>query len=169
MPLQQRRWTTSPWARVPRCASGVPFEATPSAGRGRGPRVARRRPPPLEGEGVSRRSPEKVPEHRRDRPSPAFGVGLSTGCVLNFEGSVLWSGSRTRDRRFIRPLLYPLSYPTAGGSPGTRTRLLSKQPLVTRIRCSVRCDMCGTDGRIRMPRTGGVGFHPSPWPVSIRL
>jgi hypothetical protein len=34
--------------------------------------------------------------------------------------------------------------------------------LMARISCFQRRGMCSTDGRIRMPHTGGAGVNPSP-------
>ena len=119
--------------------------------------------------GITHRSPETSPGASTRSTLARVRRWSFRPVVCWICSPVLWSGSRTRDRRFIRPLLYPLSYPTAGGSPGTRTRPLSEQPLVTRIRCP------SAMRHVRHPQTHPDaahrrgGFHPSPWPVSIRL
>jgi hypothetical protein len=47
-------------------------------------------------------------------------------------------------------------------SPGTRTRQLALQPLMTPFRSFRRRGMCSIHGRIRMPHTGGASLHPNP-------
>lgn len=111
---------------------------TALAGRGREPPLARRRLPPLMGFG----------RHALRRSA----LGPRSAVVFRpfdswIRSPVTWSGSRTRDRPFMRRLLYPLSYPVVT-MPGVEPESPRGHPLHRRLSRFPRRGMCRHDERL---------------------
>ena len=123
-----------------------------SAGRGRGPSGFSVELPPLTGGGPHASRTWQAKSFEAIHPLPAFGM-VFRPLIAGFVVQLSWSGSRTRDRRLMRSLLYPTEL-SSGGHPRIELGTLRCNPLMAGISGFQRRGMCNIHGRIRMPHTG---------------
>jgi hypothetical protein len=131
-----------------------------SAGRGREPGEFSVEPPPLTGGGLHAFRTRQCRASNAIDPLPAFGVVFRPFSLNGLSGHAL-GRIRTFDR-LLAKLLYPTELHNSGGHPGVEPGTQGANHLMARISCFQRRGMCSTDGRIRMPHTGGAGVNPNP-------
>jgi hypothetical protein len=110
---------------------GSHLSVATSAGRGRGPGGFSVEPPPLTGGGLHASRTWQAMSFDAIRPLPAFGM-VFRPLIAGFVVQLSWSGSRTRDKRLIRSLLYPTEL-SSGGHPRIELGTLRCNPLMAGI------------------------------------
>ena len=110
---------------------GSHLSVATSAGRGRGPGGISVELPPLTGGGLSASRTWHAMSFEAIHPLPAFGVAFRR-LIAGVAVQLSWSGSRTRDRRLMRSLLYPTEL-SSGGHPRIELGTLRRNPLMAGI------------------------------------